>query len=626
MVTAVAREAFTHKGNNSSALPKDPCQETIVWPGPELWLKKVMAEKTPDAVLTLLVSIVCALCASLEARGATLSVTFTPIPPGTDVDLTAEGSLDWVHWGLYTESSIDRKAGVTPQIPNYSPKGFTGPYPYADNFNGYSWRDGFPTLSATNTPTGVWMYGKPNGFELLFAADTTPKTLKIYVGAFGAVGEFTATLSGAAKYTDTSISNTGNGPGGVYAMEVAADTPGDVLDIKYVVDRTFDKTGNVTLQAAALSAPGVNNPPSVSVIHPADGANFSANDNISITADAADADGSIVKVEFFRDDAKLGESMNSPYNLTWSNALPGNYLLTARASDDRGATRTSAPVQVFVNGTGGALSGRGALPSNSVDGTYRIDLTMDGTDDWAHWGLSSTASFDHKAGVPQQISNFTTIGNNATQRLEDYVTEFSWSDGTPTVSAAATRSGVFIHGATEGFRLTAPADTSFRTLKIYVGNYGTEGKFQAYLSDHSAPAYLDTSLQGLTVYDNAYTNYTLDYRAASSGQELIVEFTSRTLFDADYGNVSLAAATLSGASATTNEPPEVALTSPLASGNQFSFSFSTEANRTYTVEHTMSLSPVNWQTLTNLVGDGSVLTATDTIQAEAPQFYRVIAQ
>src|SRR5439155_21010347 len=155
----------------------------------------------------------------------------------------------------------------------------------------------------------------------------------------------------------------------------------------------------------------------------------SANDNISITADATDADGSIVKVEFFQDDAKLGESMNSPYNLTWSNAQPGNYLLTARASDDRGATRTSAPVQVFVNGTGGALSGRGALPTNSVDGGYRIDLSVDGTADWAHWGLSSPASFDRKAVVPQQISNFTTIGTNSTQRLDDYVTEFSWSDG-----------------------------------------------------------------------------------------------------------------------------------------------------------------------------------------------------
>src|SRR5436190_15154546 len=117
-----------------------------------------MAEKSPAARSIRLASIVCALCASLGAQGATLSVTFTPIPQGTNVDLTAEGPLDWVHWGLYTDSSIDRKAGVTPQIPDFTPKGFTGPFPYADNFNGYSWRDGSPTASMTNTATGVWMY------------------------------------------------------------------------------------------------------------------------------------------------------------------------------------------------------------------------------------------------------------------------------------------------------------------------------------------------------------------------------------------------------------------------------------------------------------------------------------
>src|SRR6266566_2752585 len=140
-----------------------------------------MVEKSPAARLILLTLIVCALLrAALGVRGATLSVTFTPIPQGTNVDLTAEGPLDWVHWGLYTDSSLDRKAGVTPQIPDFIPKGFTGPFQYADNFNGYSWRDGSPTSSMTNTPTGVWMYGKPNGFELLFPADTTPKTLKIY--------------------------------------------------------------------------------------------------------------------------------------------------------------------------------------------------------------------------------------------------------------------------------------------------------------------------------------------------------------------------------------------------------------------------------------------------------------
>src|SRR5438309_9600978 len=131
-----------------------------------------MAEKTPVAHLILLASIVCALCDSWQARGATLSVTFTPIPQGTEVDLTAEGPLDWVHWGLYTDSSLDRKAGVTPQIPDFTPINMNGPFQYADNYNGYSWSDGVPTRRATNTPTGVWMYGKANGFELQFIADT----------------------------------------------------------------------------------------------------------------------------------------------------------------------------------------------------------------------------------------------------------------------------------------------------------------------------------------------------------------------------------------------------------------------------------------------------------------------
>ncbi len=315
--------------------------------------------------------------------------------------------------------------------------------------------------------------------------------------------------------------------------------------------------------------------------------------------------------------------------------------------------------------------------------------------------------------------NFTTIGNNSAQRLDDYVTEFSWSDGIPTESAVATKTGVFIGGATSGFRITAPADTNSRMLKVYVGLYGAQGKFQAYLSDQSAPAYTDSSLRSLTVYDSAYTNYTLDYRAASAGQMLIVEFTGRTLFDADYGNVSLAAVTLSGASLPANAPPTVAISrptngaaftaaadititaeasdsdgkvslveffqndtelggvtnsayvftwtnvsagnytltakatddrgevavsapiniivnnttiapitllSPLGRGNRFSFSFATEFNRSYTVEHTTSLSPAGWQTLTNMAGDGGVVTATDSIQSETQQFYRVKAQ
>jgi len=191
------------------------------------------------------------------AHAATLSATFTTLPQGSVVNLTAEGALDWVHWGLITETSIDRKAGVPPQIPGFTRIHLNGPYQYGDNFNGYSWSDGAPTSSVTNTTTGVWMFGKSNGFELNVPAGTSTRILKVYVGTYGAVGKFDATLSGTQlNYSDASISNVSNGPGGFYTLTYAADSPGQTLNVKYVVDRVLDNGGNVTLQAAALTAPG----------------------------------------------------------------------------------------------------------------------------------------------------------------------------------------------------------------------------------------------------------------------------------------------------------------------------------------------------------------------------------
>jgi len=68
--------------------------------------------------------------------------------------------------------------------------------------------------------------------------------------------------------------------------------------------------------------------------------------------------------------------------------------------------------------------------------------------------------------------------------LEDYAdAAFAWTDGTPTSATAGTKTGVFIMGLTNGFALTAPADASPRTLRIYRGAYAVRGHLLAYLSD-----------------------------------------------------------------------------------------------------------------------------------------------
>lgn len=58
----------------------------------------------------------------------------------------------------------------------------------------------------------------------------------------------------------------------------------------------------------------------------------------------------IVKVEFFRGATRLGEDTSAPYCLTWSGAPAGEHTFTAVATDDRGATATSAAITVRVEG------------------------------------------------------------------------------------------------------------------------------------------------------------------------------------------------------------------------------------------------------------------------------------
>lgn len=519
-------------------------------------------------LFSILLMLACSGLAGLvQAQAGTLNVSFSSIPQGGVINLTAEGTTDWVHWGLFTDTSIDRKANVVPQISNFTPidasNGFVYIYQYSGDYAGYSWNDGTPHMAVTNTTTGVWAYGVPaigSGFRFTVPASTNSQTLKVYAGAFAAVGKFVASLSdgSAPDYTNTTLSNIGNGPSGVYAIDFAADSPGQTLTVTYTLDRPIGPSGgapNVTLQSAALSAPGMNNVPFVALTSPADGASFSQGD-ISLSANAGDSDGTVSVVEFYEGTNKIGEAATAPYSMVWVNPSPGAYALSARAIDNNGGIGASSPVSIFVSGTGGSLSG---IRDNSP---VSVDLTAEGTSDWAHWGLVNKNSFNHKATGGSQISNFTMIGSNSVVRYDDNLTAFSWSDGTPLLSANGSTTGIYITGVTNGFEISAPADTNMRTLRVYVGLYGAQARFEAFLSDFSGPAFTDTSLSN--VFGNRFVVYRIDYAAASPGQRLIVRQTLANVYDFIYGNVTLQAATLRGGMPPeTNLPPTVSITNPV---------------------------------------------------------------
>ena len=175
----------------------------------------------------------------------------------------------------------------------------------------------------------------------------------------------------------TSYNNTGLAASTSYSYRVAATNGAGTS--------AYSNTTSAT-------TPG-NVPPTVSITAPANGATFTAPATVPITATASDTGGTITLVEFFQGTTKLGQDATAPYSFSWQNVPVGSYIITARATDNLGATTTSAPVSVNVvpltapaaptQLTGDALSRRRIrlnwIDNSSNESGFRIERSLNGT-------------------------------------------------------------------------------------------------------------------------------------------------------------------------------------------------------------------------------------------------------
>jgi len=224
--------------------------------------------------------------------------------------------------------------------------------------------------------------------------------------------------------------------------------------------------------------------------------------------------------------SSLGTTAGTSFND--ATATPGTvYYYGVTATGSGGTSALSSQDSGYAASGGG---GAGLLSGGVVASAAAVDLTAVGTSDWAHW-----PNYDHKASGGGQIGNVAAVGSGMTAYAND-PRRLTWSDGTPNASGSSS-GGVYISGAGKGFSITVPADTTQRTLTLYVGGWSSSGRLTAHLSDGSAADYVDASLSGTSQYDGVYT---LSYKAASAGKTLTVQW----LEVAGYGNVTLQAATL----------------------------------------------------------------------------------
>jgi subtilisin family serine protease len=149
--------------------------------------------------------------------------------------------------------------------------------------------------------------------------------------------------------------------------------------------------GRIDALAAYTRALAPNTPPSVVLTSPTNGAVFTAPATISLVASVSD-DGSVVRADFFSGSTRLATDRSAPFAFDWSGVPAGTYTLSAVATDDHGATTTSATVSVTVQNPPDSLPspwsqqdvGSVGLPGSATESGGTFTVLGSGADVWGY--------------------------------------------------------------------------------------------------------------------------------------------------------------------------------------------------------------------------------------------------
>jgi hypothetical protein len=333
-----------------------------------------------------------------------------------------------------------------------------------------------PPASATvvitdddNLPPTVTLTSPPDGLMVAFPASMVlAATASDPDGLVAKVEFFVTTVSG----NSTNVTLLLTDPASPYGF-TWTNAPAGTHVLRAVVTDNLGSTG--------VSAPVtvvVNAAPTVAITSPSSGAILDAGSNVSITAAAADADGSVSLVEFYEGVNLIGSDSTSPFSMVWSNVAVGEYVLTAQATDNRGATSVSASILVTVGipvpRFADMFANRGAITgfTNFITGSNttftrepgepRHDNRSGTHSGWLSWtapvsGLCTLdtfgSGFDTVLAVytGSVVSNLTRIASN----------DDANQDVTQSRLTFNATNGVTYHIAVDGFSATAFGTISF---------------------------------------------------------------------------------------------------------------------------------------------------------------------
>jgi gliding motility-associated-like protein len=133
--------------------------------------------------------------------------------------------------------------------------------------------------------------------------------------------------------------------------------------------KAFDEVNAAsTSESVKINVTRSNLPPHISILSPIAHTTFRPGDDVVISAEASDKNGTVTRVEFFDGLNKLGEDLTSPYSIVWNDVPDGPHTIRAKATDNEQATAIHE-VAILVQSNAKASAGEDKsvdLPETSI--------------------------------------------------------------------------------------------------------------------------------------------------------------------------------------------------------------------------------------------------------------------
>ena len=389
-----------------------------------------------------------------------------------------------------------------------------------------------------------------------------------------------------------------------YTVDVSLSAGNHTIKMEY-----YENGGNAVARLSWKEAPTDDNPPSVSITSPVDGATVSS--TVTVSADATDDNG-INKVEFYLDDVLKSTDTSSPYSWSWDTTQSTNdsHTLKAIAYDTSNQTATSQ-ISVTVNNTTTSIAVTSFKINNDAASTTSRNVTLNNTAigsptqyiasesssfNSTNWQTYSTnPSFTLSSGNGTKtvyfkvrnsagtesavVSDSITLSVSCTYSINPTAQSFGSSGGSGSVSVT-TQSGC---------NWTAVSNnTSWITITSGSGGSGNGTVYYSVVANSSASSLTGT----MTIAGNTFT-----VTQSGTSRTYSISPTSKS-FDSSGGSGSVTVTTQSGCSWTaTSNASWITITSGSSGTGSGTVNYSVTAN-TSTRTGTITITGGNTFTIT----------------------------